>query len=251
MFPRFYRLPKLCVFSLAILLSLPFGFASADELDDTLRRWVEGNMHFFEDSGNRLLFLRREPVRALVKAHSDDSTEELKVVVRLLSKAMELPVEFTDRDPNLVVLVGSPVSVDDKLNLKLLRAIGLPEPAVEILSETGSWSSGCGFYSFKDTRLQVTLSLALGDNKLMSGSKLDECLTEGIVHAFGFRAQSTNALRKNDGVIQYVLLGRALRFCEKHGRLGIPRPNEIHDLKEKYLFCAVPYLKHRMSDSKG
>jgi hypothetical protein len=158
-----------------VVISLPCSFGTQTEAQspnqDTtdsvhvaraiFGKWIAENLYFFPDSrGRRNLFLRRQPVKAAILPASLQMKDEVSHLIAALSTASGVPYELTSGDVNLAIVVDTPVNKADKLNPELWRRVGLSEEMYTIASETGSWASGCGTYSFgnKETG-QVGLSI--------------------------------------------------------------------------------------------
>jgi len=211
---------------------------------NNLQKWIERDLHFFTDSrGTARLFLRRDTVRFALVPGSIPMKEEITGVIAELSKAAGVAYEETSTDVNLVIVVDSPINVGDKLNPALWKRAGLPEEMYSIVEEKGSWASGCAVYSFSDTNTgQVGLSIIVADSKL-DAPKMRDCLIDGVLKAFGPRADRKSILISEDGYYyQFVTLVRALRRCEQS--IGVDRLITLKESeqKPKYAECAADLL---------
>jgi hypothetical protein len=223
------------------------AFAQTSPTSEVFRnefqKWIERDLHFFTDSrGTARLFLRRDTVRFALVPSSIPMKEEVTGLIAELSKAAGVAYEETSTDVNFAIVVDSPINVGDKINPALWKRVGLSEEMYTIISETGSWASGCGWYSFGDANTgQVGLSIVLADSKLDIPA-IRDCLIDGVLKAFGTRANRKLVLRSEDGYYQFVTLVRALRRCEQS--IGVDRLVALKESeqKSKYAECAADLL---------
>lgn len=245
--------PKLCRAAVGALMFLIFciqgerAFAqtnpSSEVFRSNLQKWIERDLYFFKDShGTARLFLRRDTVRFAIVPSSSPMREEVTGLVAELSKAAGIAYEETSTDVNFAIVVDSPINVGDKINPALWKRVGLSEEMYTIASEKGSWASGCGWYSFGNANTgQVGLSIVLADSKL-DVPTIRDCLIDGVLKAFGTRANRKLVLRSEDGYYQFVPLVRALRRCEQS--IGVDRLIALTETeqKSKYAGCAADLL---------
>jgi hypothetical protein len=223
-------------------------FAACDlraegSVDSLLREWIEDDLHFLSDSNNNpKLAIRREPVRAHVYSEDRSADEDMRLALTLLSQASELKIEFTSVNPNSLAIVTSPINDGDKPNRALLKRLGLPDGAIDIVSSTGGWASGCGMYAFGDQFGNILMTLAFGDKHLPS-DKLKDCVTEGILRGFGLRTKRSSTIRAADGYFHYLLLIKAVRFCDKELVLATEGRGNITALRRRYTDCASEFIK--------
>lgn len=219
---------------------------ASDEFDTVLSDWIGNQLYFFSDSAGRSkLFIRREPVRVAFHSEVPEVENNVRLAIRLLSLAAGVELEFTTKNPNLIAFVSSPIADGDKPNRDFLKRIGLPSNAIDIVKDQTGWSSGCGIYSFGQAEGKVSLSLVLAEKRLAHSNVVD-CMTDGVIRAFGLRTASRTVLRYQDGYYQYLLLAAALRSCDvslgKHDGVA-----DREELKKKYVDCSVEYFKQRKS----
>lgn len=244
-----------CFRALWVAASISFlAFAKssyAENYEQQLALWIERQIHFFPDSNGGLkLFVRRAPIRAFVYSEKADQQDRAKQILGLFSKAAILSHEFTKVNPNIIAIVSSPIHDGEKPNRDLLQRIGLPEGAIEVLMRSSNWTNGCGIYSFTGdpsnrTDGEVTLSLVLADSRLQP-TKISECVTEGIIRAFGMRVTLGNALNVDDGYFQYLLLASALRACDSKIVASSFPKGDNKSLKQAYINCAVEHLLQKL-----
>jgi hypothetical protein len=244
---------KLCRAAVGALMFFILGIQSEQAFAQTspnsevfrtnLQKWVEPDLHFFKDSrGTARLFLRRETVRFALVPSSIPMREELTGLVAELSKATGVAYEETSTDVNLAIVVDSPINIGDKINPAVWKRVGLSDEMYSIVEETGNWASGCGSYSFGNANTgQVGLSIVLVDSKL-DVPLMRDCLIDGVLKAFGPRANRKIPLRSEDGYYQFVALARALRRCEQS--IGFDRLIALNESeqKSKYAECAADLL---------
>lgn len=208
--------------------------------NSSLRAWIENDLTIFEDRNKTLkLFLRRAPVRFVLLPNHHPVADEAFQLAGTLAKGAGLSHEATTRDPNLVVIIDTPVNDGDKPNRVLWRNYGLPDDALKIVSERGGWSSGCGNYSFRDADGNISMSIILADSTFSEGV-IRACVVEGIIASFGLRQGHKSMIRIEDGYLQYVLLVRALRTCDS--KPEFQSSQEKDELKTRYTNCVLDYF---------
>ena len=246
-------LPKFCRIAIGALIFLILcvqseqAFAQASPASEVFRnnlqKWIERDLHFFKDKrGTTRLFLRRETVRFALVPSDIPMREEVTGLVAELSKAAGVAYEETSTDVNLAIVVASPINVGDKIDPTLWKRVGLSEEMYTIISETGNWASGCGWYSFGNANTgQVGLSIVLADSKL-DVPLMRDCLIDGVLKAFGPRANRKFLIRSEDGYYQFVTLVRALGRCEQS--IGVDHLVALKESeqKSKYTECAADLL---------
>ncbi len=219
--------------------------AQDNGLDSVLNAWIEDDLHFLQDVNNnrQKLAIRRRPVRAHIHSEDQSIADHIMLVVNLFSQAAGVPVEFTSLDPNLMAVVTSPINEGRKPNRDLLKRLGLPDSAADSLIANSDWGSGCGLYAYADLQGEISLTLAVADKNL-SASDLKDCVTEGVIRAFGLRTKRTSTVRSADGYFQYLILARALRYCDAEVREG---HQDIEILRPSYVRCAKEFIKKLMT----
>jgi hypothetical protein len=243
-------------FALAVLVNCSFyapGEGQSPKQDassftriarEILQKWIAQDMHFFVDSnGASRLFLRRQPVRAAIALGAQPIKEEVNYLIARLSNAAGVPYEFTSSDVNIAIIVDTPINDGDKPNPLLWKRVGLSEARYKIVSEAGSWASGCGIYSFNNSQNgEVGLSITFADSKL-EPARIKDCVIEGTIRAFGLRSHRKSTLLSDDGYIQFVALAKALSACERGiGVELLARMNESEQ-KLKYVECASELIE--------
>jgi len=220
------------------------GAADNEEISRALRSWIKQDIYFFKDrSGSHRLFVRREPVRAFIHSDIALTPEHVENALKLFAEAAELPLEITNRNPNIIVVVTSPINDGGKPNWKLFQRLGLPEIALNVVGETGSWASGCGIYTFSGPDETAALSLIFAE-KGLPNRQLTDCLTEGTIRAFGVHSNAKTSVHSSDGYFYYLQLVAALRHCDK----SIDAARNASDpgqLESRYVDCAAEHLLKR------
>jgi len=210
---------------------------------EILQKWIAQDLHFFADGrGSPRLFLRRHPVRVAIALGAQPINEEVSSLIARLSEAAGVPYELTSKDVNLAITVDTPINDGDKPNPLLWKRVGLSETMYKIVSETGSWASGCGIYTFdNDPNGQVGLSITFADSKL-EPELIKNCVIDGIIRAFGVRLKRKLILRSEDGYFQFIALVRALGVCDR--TIGTERLASMSEdeQKSKYVNCAADLL---------
>jgi hypothetical protein len=211
---------------------------------EMLQKWIAQQMYFLADSrGVPRLFLRREAVKAGIISGSLPIKNEVVTLIASLSRAAGVPYELTLHNVNFAIVVDSPINDGDKPNPRLWKRVGLSEDMYNIVSEEGSWASGCGIYSFTNTTNgEVSLSITFADSKL-EPAQIKDCVIEGTIRAFGLRLGRKVIMRSDDGYFQFVTLAKALGACER--TIGIERLAAMNEneQKSKYVACAADLLK--------
>jgi hypothetical protein len=186
----------------------------AEDVNDSLNRWLRSNIFFSTaQDGSAALFVRKKGVRARVISDTSDVTTEITRAIGALSTSFGLNYEFTAEAPNLIVAIGNSINDGDKPNKSFLKELGLPDPAIEIVSQTRNWSSGCGFYSFTGRDGHISASIVAGDKRL-TVERLKDCVISGVIFSFGLRTRASATFDTSQGYIQYLLLASAIAACE-------------------------------------
>jgi len=210
--------------------------------NSSLKAWIENDLTIFEDRKKAFkLFFRRTPVRFALLPNHHPVADEAFQLAGTLAKGAGLSHEATTRDPNLVVIIDTPVNEGDKPNRELWRKYGLPDDALKIVSERGGWSSGCGNYSFRDADGNISMSVVLADSTF-SEAVIRACVVEGTIASFGLRQGHKSMIRIEDGYLQYVLLVRALRTCDSKPEFQSSQSKEKDELKNRYTNCVLDYF---------
>jgi hypothetical protein len=131
-------------------------------------------------------------VRVAIYPQLPSIADEVRFLIDRLSNAVGVSFEMTSRNVNLAIVVDTPINEGDKPNPVLWKRVGLSEKMYDIVSESGSWDTGCGLYSFSSEDGQVGLSITFADSKLEPG-QLRNCLIEGAIRSFGLRARKKGA----------------------------------------------------------
>lgn len=218
------------------------GTATADMWDDYLARWLETQLYFVGDKeGRTKLFFRREPVRVLLHTANPVIDKDVKHSIEAFSIAAGLSVQFTSRDPNLIAYVDSPISEGDRPSQTFLRKVGLPDGAINAMKNSTGWASGCGIYTFQNERAGPLLSLAFADRRL-SDTQIVDCMTEGVIRAFGFRHSARSTVRAEDAHLQYIFLVSHLRVCDQ--KLQVQNGGQDQsDVRSQYLECLLDRIR--------
>jgi len=85
-------------------------------------------------------------------------------------------------------------------------------------------------------------------DKNLSAGDLKDCVTDGIIRAFGFRTKRTSTVRSVDGYLQYLVLAKALRRCDGEVR---ERPSDDASLRSTYTQCSKEIIKRMMTLPEG
>lgn len=237
--------------SLSVVLVLMGCLAGAsvaappELLDKPLRDWITETVVVHAGPlAQPKAFIRRDAVRAYVLSNDQALVAEAQGTIANLATAFGLQHEFTGSNPNLILLHARGVNDGDKPNRAALRALNLPEPAIDMMMETTGWSEGCGAYAFSTGGGSISLGIAAADSSL-SGEKLRSCVLNGLVNVFGLRLKSKRSVVALDSYVQYLLLGNVIAACDK-----LIAPNEARQLSEaevRYVDCAVKELKSRIA----
>jgi hypothetical protein len=214
--------------------------AQSSSLDGLLNAWIDDDLHFLWDVNNRpKLAIRRKGIRAHIYSEIPSVADDIRLAVGLFSQAAGVPFEFTSLDPNMIAIVTTPINEGSKPNRALLRRLNFPDSAVDQVVAGSDWSTGCGLFAFGDAQGEIALSLAVADKNLSAGN-LRDCISDGVVRAFGLRTKRTSVVRSADGYFQYLLLTKALRHCDGEIR---DRYSEIATLKAAHSRCALEFMK--------
>lgn len=248
MLKRFYlnSRPALLVVS-ALLLVGPSQLHSSNaaqnnnNFSDTLRGWISKDIYFFKDRKHLpRLFIRRDPVRAFIYSDVPTAPEHVERAISHFADFSGVSFNITSTNPNLIAVITSPISEGNKPNQQLFRRLGLPDTAYDIVGETGGWSSGCGIYTFSGPDGQAALSLIFAESKLPA-PKLEDCLIEGVIRAFGLRTSASNTIRSADGYLYYLTLAKMLAACDR----SIDRSRDNLDqsaVEKNYIDCVAGFL---------
>ena len=252
----FQQIVLLCIFSISTIVP-----TKADERANVIRNhealrsllsvWIGSQIHFFtKANGAPSLFVRRAPVRGKVYSEIAGLEQNLQRKIELFSSAAGLSYKPTNVNPNIMAVVGSPINSGDSPNRAFLRHLGLPEQFIDIVARSTGWSNGCGIYSFTGNVAagmdgQVILSLALADARLPV-DKIEDCMTEGIIRAFGVRINARTVIHERDGYFQYLQLVSALKTCDRQINFSTKRQVSLTALKALYVACASEQLMATM-----
>jgi hypothetical protein len=240
-----YR-PSTLLFALALACGAAARSAASPELvEKPLRDWVTETIVVQAGPlGRPTAFIRRDAVRAYILSNDQSLVAEVQDTIANLAAAFGLQHEFTGTNPNLILLHARGVNDGDKPNRAALRALNLPEPAIDTMMETRGWSEGCGAYAFGNRTGGISSGIAAVDSSL-SGEKLRSCVLNGLINVFGLRLKSKRSVVALDGYVQYLLLGNVLAACDK---LIAPDDARTAGETEKlYVNCAVKDLKMRIA----
>jgi hypothetical protein len=232
--------------ALAPSLALASGENKDTPLSEFLRQWIGKELSFLRTPKNDVrLFVRREGVRAFVHSELPAATKLVRSALSHFSSAAGLSLEFSNTNPNFIAVVTSSINGGDKPNPDLFRRLGMPPSALQIASDSSGWKDGCGIYTFAATEnAQVALSLAFAE-KSLSEQRMSDCLTEGVIRAFGAHVNAPNIIHSLDGYFQYLLLVKTLKQCDRTINTGAPS-SDRSGLERRYLDCAVAEMHGRI-----
>lgn len=224
------------------VVCLVYRGEAQENIDRVPREWIENDIHFIPTSDRRFrLALRREEVRAALLSEVPSAEADMKTAIGMFSDASELPLVYTHQRPNIVAVVTSPINDGDKPNIALLRKMRLPDKLIDQIMRTGRWPSGCGFFFFHDASGSIELSLIFADKRLAPGD-LKDCVTDGVMRAFGLRIERETVARVADGYLYYLLLAKVLRYCDHKPVVDPAEQLNVGDLKQRYADCALQLL---------
>src|SRR5262249_8692088 len=191
------------------------SIAKGDSLTSVLRPWIASNIHIAPDKNGRpQLFIRTQDVLADIRSAAPWIVQDTRILIGVLADAFRLRSEFTRTNPNLFVVIAPQISDERQPNRTLLRELGLPDSAIDIIGRTETWANGCGAYAFRDSSGHVSVSIVAADTRL-EPKIMQDCILTGVVLSFGLRINTKSSVNAADGYYQYVVLGRALRLCSE------------------------------------
>lgn len=246
-------LTSLGCFSLIALAGAPITAAAQNSLDkdrpeaaerinSATRQWISDSMKFHENKdGNLKLLLRRAPVKFFLSIPFGSVADEAAVLIGSLSRAIRVSFDYATREPNLIIVVDTPIANGDQPNPAIWQKFNLPREALKTIAERGGLSSGCGNYSFRDPDGQISLSIVLADSAIGEES-IRSCVVEGVISSFGLRHNRKYSIRPDDGYLQYVLLLRSIGDCETQYGSKIFAANDAEGLRLRYTDCLVSRL---------
>jgi hypothetical protein len=212
----------------------------APELDQVLRSWVTQNIYLEQD---QLILIRKQPVRALISTDNIETASEARTAIANFSDAFHLGLEFASLRPNLIVATANGIAdKDGKPNRVFLSSLGLPEAVSDQISKSTQWSSGCGFYSSRNTRGQILISIVAGD-KALPEKKLKSCVVTGVAVSFGLRARGQEILDFSNDYVQFLLLARSLAACDK--KFSAQHYDKLVTTRD-YVECIVADMKAKL-----
>jgi hypothetical protein len=216
------------------------GLATAQDLLDTLRAWSKENIYVANDqSGRPKLFIRKAPVRIYIKSAVPSIIPELRTTIGLLSDTFHLSHEFTSSSPNLIIAVAPQISDGSgRPNRALLKELGLPDFAIDMIKE--DWSTGCGYYVFGHFNGHISTSVAVADTR-REPDRILGCLVTATLSGFGLSIKPKTMINPTHGIVQYLILARALRSCAD---LDQQQDGEasIKVIEERYADCAAHFM---------
>ena len=231
------------IFASSLFLATKDARGGAEELDLVLREWVSKNIYFEND---RLLIIRKRPVRAYIKSDDPEIVTEARKVIVNFADAYGLGVEFVTTNANLVVITANGIADGEgKPSRTLLASIGLTESDIDlVVGEMVSWSLGCGIFVTRDKQSKISASILAGD-KALPAKKLKSCVSAGITFSFGLRIETEEIFANSNDYIQYLFLARSLAGCER--KISAQYPDQTTPVRDAYLECVVNGLKAKLS----
>lgn len=211
-----------------------------DPVDQALRSWVGQNIYFEHD---RLLLIRRAPVQADIKIDDPQIISEATLAITNLAHAFDLKVEFGVANANLILVRANGIAdKDGKASRTLLTELGFQEADVNVIRNSTQWLTGCGVYSWRDSRNQISSSIVAVD-KALSQKKLKSCIVTGILFSFGLRVRSEEVLDFSSDYIPFALLARSIVVCDKEISTGIATYSG--SIRDVYIACIARKLRSK------
>src|SRR2546421_74921 len=95
----------------ALLFFILTSSVFAQDLDQTLRKWVDANIFFTNPpTGKRALFIRKTPIRADFRLDIPSIIVEAKLAVTSFATSFGVDFEFTSERPNLIVAIANEIN---------------------------------------------------------------------------------------------------------------------------------------------
>lgn len=142
--------------------------------------------------GEVVLMRRERPVIIHMEGLTDYQNQLASVVLEFFARASNLQFKFSNENRNLTIIRAPSISDGDTINPEFLKRFNLPQSANDLVRTTLRWSSGCGFYAFRDRTGRISASIVAIDEHL-SDSQATGCLLKTIAGSFGL-----NSLRLKD-----------------------------------------------------
>jgi hypothetical protein len=201
-------------FLTAIALVLAFSMAAPAYGQDPIMSYLQVNA---SDTGEEVLFLRKDPIVAGYLGVENDSAEEIGKTVSLYAMASSLTVSFATKETNLIIIRTENVNTDDRLNAAALEKYKMPAEVVSAMVETPGWAAGCGVYVFRNRKGRISISVGIIDTRLdRIAEKL--CTSNIIARSFGIGLGPKMTLPGVINHLKYAYLLNIISGCEaKHG----------------------------------
>ena len=137
------------------------------------------------DAGNRVLFLRRQPIVTVAIGFEQEQLNWMTDVVMTYAHASGLPITFSPTHANLIVIRTSGTHHGARLNPSSLSKFDFLAGAIPLMSELDIWGGGCGVYNFR-TRDGGSISGSIGivDTELAQDDQ-NVCTSFILAGAFG------------------------------------------------------------------
>lgn len=166
-----------------------------------------------DPAGKDVLFLRKDPVTAASVGFDEQSTTQFNNMALLYAMASSIPLCFTAKDPNLLIIKTDNIAIGDKLNPEALRKFNIPETLIAMMVETSGWSSGCGGYVFRSGNGRISGAIELADARLDTDLYRD-CIAKFVSHAFGIGTARKLPLPGPDGRFKAAYLLNIIQKCD-------------------------------------
>jgi hypothetical protein len=146
---RFCSLSALTIGLAVCLGGVTVPPAFGEGLVDTLKPWIEKNIRIANDKDGRpQLFTRTQNVVADIRFEDFNTALEARTAIAAFAGAFRLRHEFARANANLFVVSSRQIAEGKSPNRTLLRELGLPDSAIDIMTRTENWDSGCGVHDF-------------------------------------------------------------------------------------------------------
>lgn len=221
-----------------VLLSVPAG---GQDIVATLKPWIEKNIRIGNDKNGRAqLFIRTQNVVADIRFDDFDVASEARAALAALADAFGLRHEFARPNANLFIVSSRQIADGSRPSSSLLRELGIPDSAIDIMVRTENWNSGCGVYDFSDRNGRISASIVAAETRL-GANLMRACVLTGIVFSFGLRMQTKALIVPDDGYYHYLALARAIRTCsgEELGANAAASSQKIADCAARFMASQI------------
>ncbi|MBZ6076502.1 hypothetical protein [Microvirga puerhi] len=206
------------------------------------------------DGGKPALFLRRDPITAIAIGFEHGQLARMATIVTIFAKASSLPLTFSDKGANLILIRAPDTHRGTKLNPEALRQSGIGLNVIATMNEDGVWGSGCGIYNFRNKYGSISASIGVVDAAL-SEDEQRVCSSFIIAAAFGFGLglNDGTSLPREVNVYRNAYIVRVVSLCKD---IYAQQSNEqykkcIEGEVSKFLQLDIKALMHTNANSAG